>query len=607
MQKGYLGLVNLYKVQYPVYFNKNRRSKNISTIMIPKPHGGKLFDKNISDQEKHDILKNIRCFKKLALNEEQIDDVRNIGRGVYSPLEGFLGEKDFQEVVSNMRLCDGTVWPIPIVLDVSEKDLNDVKNGKEIILTNSNRRPIAIFKNAQIYSYDKDFFAKNVFGTLDRNHPGVKEVYKMGEYLIGGDIFLLDGSKEPFPEYNLSPKETREIFQKKGWKTIVGFQTRNVPHRGHEFLQKRALKKVDGLFIQPVVGEKKLEDFKDEFILASYEIVIDRYYPKDRVLLGILPLKMRYAGPREAIFHVVIRKNFGCTHFIIGRDHAGVGTYYPPFAAQEIFNNFEPEEIGIEILKYPEVVYCSSCKKCVFSKACSHPKENKISFSGTKLREKIKEKHSVPFYIIRPEVYYLLSSGSNALVDFWYKNGGLKNQKGFCLWFTGLSQSGKTTIANRVYEILKEKGLNVERLDGDTIRQNLSKDLKFSKEDRDENIRRVGSLAKLFTQRGIIVIASFISPYKKQRRELREKIQNFIEVFVNCPLEICEKTDKEGLYQKARQGEIQNFTVISDPYEKPENPEIELRTDKESIEDCTATIIKFVIEHKFLQIYEKKL
>lgn len=568
--------------------------------MIYRSQSRKLIKKNISGQEKHDIFKNIRYFKKLVLNKEQIDDIRNIGRGVYSPLEGFLRENNFQRVVSEMRLCDGTVWPIPIVLDVSEKDSGKVKNEEEIILINSNRKPIAILKDIQIYSYDKDFFAKNVFGTLDRNHPGVEEVYKKESYLLGGDIFLLDDSREPFPEYNFSPEETREIFQKRGWKIIVGFQTRNVPHRGHEFLQKEALKEVDGLFIQPAIGEKKLEDFKDEFILASYEILLDRYYPKDRVLLGVLPLKMRYAGPREAVFHAIIRKNFGCTHFIVGRDHAGVDNYYSPFAAQEIFNNFKSEEIGIEILKYPEVVYCNLCKKHIFLETCLHPKEEKISFSGTKLREKIQEKRQPPFYIIRPEVYYLLSSGSNTLVDFWYKDGSLKDQKGFCLWFTGLPQSGKTTIANKVSEILKEKGLNIERLDGNTIRQNLSKDLGFSKEDRDENIRRVGSLAKLFIQRGNIVIASFISPYKNQRQELKERIPNFIEVFVNCPLEICEKRDKGGLYQKAKEGKIQNFTGISDPYEKPENPKIELQTDKESIEDCTDKIIKFLIDNKFL-------
>lgn len=567
---------------------------------MPLPHGGKLIEKIIPKHEKAEVLRNLRYFKKLILTENQIDEVRNICRGVYSPLEGFLKEEDFLRVVSEMRLCNGVVWPIPIVLDISEKDTNKIKNEKEIVLTDSSKKPIAILKDIQIYSYDKKFFAKNVFGTLNRNHPGVKEIYRMHKYLIGGDLFLLDNSKDPFPEYNFSPKETRRIFKKKGWKTIAGFQTRNVPHLAHEFLQKEALKKVDGLFIQPVVGEKKLGDFKNEFILASYEIIVDRYYPKERVLLGILPQKMRYAGPREAIFHAIIRKNFGCTHFIVGRDHAGIGNYYSPFAAQEVFNNFKPEEIGIEILKYPEVMYCITCKKCVFFNSCSHPPESKISFSGTKLREIIKQKGQVPFYIIRPEVWWLLSMSNNTLVDLWYKNRKLKSQKGFCLWFTGLPKSGKTTIANKVYEYLKRRGLYVERLDGDEIRKSLSKDLKFSREDRIENIKRVCSLTKFFVQRGIPVVASFISPYKRQRQELRKEITNFIEIFVNCPLEICEQRDNEGLYQKAKKGKIPNFTGISDPYEEPENPEIELRTDKESVEECVSKVIKFLIKHKLI-------
>ena len=436
----------------------------------------------------------------LVLDEEKIREVKNIGRGVFFPLKGFLRKEDFESVVFQMRLKNGMVWPIPIVLDISEKDYQRIKREREILLNDSGGYSVALLENIEIYSYDKDLLAKNIFGALDKNHPGVEEIYKMGKYLVGGEISLLDDSKKLFPEYNFTPKETKKIFREKGWKTVVGFQTRNVPHRGHEFLQKYALReeKIDGLFIQPVIGKKKLEDFKDEFILASYEVLIDRYYPKDKVVLGILPLKMRYAGPREAVFHALIRRNFGCTHFIVGRDHAGVGNYYPPFAAQKIFNNFNQEEIGIKILKYPEVVYCTSCQKHAFRDACQHSKGVKISFSGTELRNKIRQGKQLPFYIIRPEVYYLLSSSSNTLVDFGYQDKDFKQQKGFCLWFTGLSQAGKTTISNKVYEILKKRGLKIERLDGDLIRQSLSKDLGFTREDREENIKRVGSLAKLF-------------------------------------------------------------------------------------------------------------
>ncbi len=540
-----------------------------------EPHGGKLVNK-ISNNKRE-------LSDALFLDKEQVKDIKNIARGVYSPLEGFLKKDDFEKVVSKMRLSDGTVWPIPIVLDIKEKK----EFGEEIALKDKEGNTVGVLKDPQVYSYDKDFFAENVFGTKDRNHPGVDAVYNMGDYLVGGEIELFVDSKQPFPDYNLTPKETREYFEKKEWDKVVAFQTRNVPHCGHEFLQKEALKKVDGLFVQPVIGEKKNADFKDEYIITSYEVLIDRYYPKDKVLLGILPLKMRYAGPREAVLHALIRKNFGCSHFIVGRDHAGVGDYYDPFAAHKIF---EEHETGVEIMKFPEVVYCPIEEKHIFKGQCPH--EEKISFSGTKLREYVQKKEQPPSYLLRPEVYYFLSHSHNSLVDDLYKKKD--KQKGFVLWFTGLSQSGKTTTANRVYEELKDRGLRVERLDGDIIRHYLSKDLGFSKKDRDENITRIRYVSKLLSENSLGVVASFISPYKSERAKLREDTENFIEVFCNCPLEIAEKRDTKGLYQKARKGEIKNFTGISDPYEAPENPEIELKTDKMPVQECVKKVMGYL-------------
>ena len=339
-------------------------------------------------------------YKTVSLDEEEIKDVKNIARGVYFPLQGFLRKKDFLKVVSEMRLVNGAVWSIPIVLDLERNEYSHVKNEKDIVLVDKQNLPIALLKNIEIFQYDKGFFAKNVFSTLDKNHPGVAEIYKMGDYLIGGEIELLDGSREPFPSYNFSPIETKKHFKKMGWQTICAFQTRNVPHLGHEFLQKEALKFIDGLFIQPVIGRKKTEDFKDEYILASYEILIERYYPKNKVLLGILPLKMRYAGPREALFHALIRRNFGCTHFIVGRDHAGIGNYYSKYQAQEIFKRFSKRELGIEILTFPEVVYCQKCKEHLFINGCLHSQKEKLRFSATKIRESIKNKKIPPFYFL---------------------------------------------------------------------------------------------------------------------------------------------------------------------------------------------------------------
>jgi len=560
------------------------------------PHGGKLVERIFSSKERQEVLKNVGEFETLSLDEEQVKDVKNIARGVYSPLTGFLREDDFQKVVSKIRLSDGTIWSIPIVLDISKKDFQRIKKEKDILLTDYTGKAVALLEDIQVYPYSKDFFAKNVFGTTDKGHPGAEDIYKMKEFLVGGDIRLLDNNREPFPEYNFSPKETRKVFQQRGWDTVVAFQTRNVPHRGHEFLQKTALKEANGLLIQPVIGKKKIDDFKDEYILISYEILINKYYPKNRVFLGILPLKMRYAGPREAIFHALIRKNFGCTHFIVGRDHAGVGNYYDPFEAQYIFDDFKKDELGITILKYLEVVYYPKKRMYTFIDQC--PPEGRVSFSGSKLREQIKLKEVPPSYLIRPEVFSFLAQSRNALVDGMYKK--TQNQKGFVLWFTGLSQAGKTTVANRVYEILEERGLKLERLDGDIVRQSLSADLGFSKEDRDENIRRVTHVAKLLSKNETGVICSFISPYKQTRNRIRKEVTNFIEIFCNAPLEVCEKRDKKGLYQKARRGEIQNFTGISDPYELPENPDIELKTAKETVEESANKVIRYLEENNFI-------
>lgn len=565
-------------------------------------HGGKLVNKISSSQEREEILNRGKSLRKLVLDKEKIKDVKNLANGIYSPLEGFLREEDFKRVVEEMRLQNGVVWPIPIVLDISKAEFEEIKNEKEILLTyrgspsvatyrgDGGWTPVALLEDIEIYSYDKDDFVQKVFSARNRNHPGVDEVYRMGDFLVGGEVLLLDDRKNYFPQYNFTPSETREIFEKRGWEKIVAFQTRNVPHRGHEFLQKKALEVCDGLFIQPVIGKKKIGDFKDEYILLSYEILIHKFFPKERVFLGILPLKMRYAGPREAVFHALIRKNFGATHFIVGRDHAGVGNFYSPFAAQEIFDNFKETDIGIEILKYPEVLYCPEKKNYVFKGEI--PEEKTISFSGTKLREAIKRKEMPPDYIIRPSVYAFLAQSDNALVDDAYNKN--EHQKGFVLWFTGLSQAGKTTTADRVYKILKEKGLKVERLDGDIVRKTISSDLGFSKEDRDENIRRIGLVSALLSQNGIGVITSFISPYRQERNRIRKEAQNFIEIFCNCPLEVCEQRDVKGLYEKARRGEIKNFTGISDPYEIPENPEIELKTDKENIETSANKVINYL-------------
>lgn len=564
-------------------------------------HGGKLVNQVLPPEKKEVVLSKAEIFKKIVLNKEQIADVKNIAFGVYSPLTGFLKKNDFEKVVKEMRLSTGIVWPIPIVLDITKEQAEELKNEKYILLINEQKKPIALLQEPEFYQYNKEETAQAVFGATDKNHPGVANLYQMKDILLGGEIKLIDDAKDIFPEYNFTPQETRNIFKNKDWQTITAFQTRNVPHRGHEFLQKQALQQTDGLFVQPVIGEKKLADFKDEFILGAYRLLLDNFYPKNKTLLGVLPLKMRYAGPREAVLHALIRKNFGCTHFVVGRDHAGVGDYYGPFEAQEIFNKFTPEEIGITILKLPKVIWCPACYEFVFENSCPHHSEVKISFSGTFLREKIEKRELVPPYFMRPEVYHLLSHSINPLTDDMYqKHNSQNNQKGFVLWFTGLPCSGKSTAANAVYNHLKEKGITVERLDGDIVRKSLTKDLGFTKEDRDENIRRVSFVASALSKNGIGVVASFISPYRRQRHGVRQESKNYIEIFCKCPLEVCEQRDVKGMYAKAKRGEIENFTGISDPYEEPENPEITLKTDQEAAKKSVQRIIDYLAKQNLI-------
>jgi len=562
-----------------------------------KPHGGMLIERICKGEQKESIKKLEKIGAILKIRNNHIQEAQNIAQGVFSPLEGFLEERDFLAVLDNMRLSSGVIWPIPIVLDVTTAQKNDLEGSDTILLADEAGNHVAFLHNPTFFEYDKRKFAKKVFGTLDQKHPGVHDVFGMNDYLVGGKIELLRKKIPLFSKHQKTPRQARREFKKKGWQNIVAFQTRNVPHRGHEFLQKEALKKADGLFIQPVIGQKKIDDFKDEYIIGSYEILIERYLPSGKAMLGVLPLKMRYGGPREAVLHALIRKNFGCTHFILGRDHAGVGNFYAPDAAQKIFDGFPRDEIGIEILKFPEVVYDNLRKRHCFIDEC--PRSNKIRFSGTKIREYVKNKTNTPEYLLRSEVYELLASSDNSLVDNNYTMK--KNKKGFVLWFTGLSGAGKSTIADLVYDHLKVNGTKIERLDGDVVRENLTQDLGFTKKDRDENVRRVGFVADLLSRNGVGVIASFISPYQQQRDELREKVENFIEVFVNAPLDVCERRDTKGLYKKARTGEIKNFTGISDPYDEPKNPDVELKTDIQTPEECLQQVLDYLEREGYLE------
>lgn len=383
-------------------------------LLIP-PHGGVLVNRVLSDKHANEAKQKADKLFSLTIDEEQIKDTKNIARGVLSPLTGFMNEADFRRVVDEMKLASGEVWSIPMVLDVTEEEATNLKTGDEVALKDASGNLVAILHVGDLYRFDVNHVARNVYGTTEAEHPGVARWQKMKPVLVGGMIDLVDNSKQPYYEFNLDPAETRVLFASKGWKTVVGFQTRNAPHRAHEYLQRLGLELCDGLFINPIIGEKKAGDFQNEMIMQTYQYMAEHVFPKNRVVCSILPSRMNYAGPRDAIYHAIIRKNFGCTHFVVGRDHAGVGTYYGTYAAQEIFETIP--DIGITILKFENSFMCKKCETVATEKSCGHTDADRIPPSGTKIRNLLLEKKPVPSEIMRPEVVNILLSVDNPFVE----------------------------------------------------------------------------------------------------------------------------------------------------------------------------------------------
>ena len=379
---------------------------------MPKPHGGRLVNREVPEHKRERFLEQAGELPTLNITEGQAKDVENIAKGVFSPLEGFLLQEDYSNVLDEKRLSNDLPWTLPIILDV-HNDLN-VRIGDAITLSYKDR-PLALMQVEEVYKYNKKEFAQKVYGTLDVRHPGVAKLRDMGDLLVGGKITLVREMETPFSKYNLRPVETRVLFKEKGWRTVVGFQTRNAPHLGHEYVQKTALTFVDGVFINPVIGRKKRGDFRDEVILEAYNVLIEHYYLKDRAVMSILPFEMRYAGPREAVFHAIVRKNFGCTHFIVGRDHAGVGDFYPPYAAQDIFDEFP--DLGIIPLFFKTFYYCKKCGGVVNEKICPHGEEQHVKFSGTRIRELLRRGQRPPREMMRPEVVDVILRSGNPFVE----------------------------------------------------------------------------------------------------------------------------------------------------------------------------------------------
>ena len=524
------------------------------------------------------------------LTPRQICDLELLMNGGFNPLKGFLSQADYNCVVENMRLADDALWPIPITLDVSQGFADSVELGQDIALRDQEGVILATITVTDSWLPNKAREAEMVFGSDDLAHPAVNYLHNQaGAVYLGGPV---TGIQQPvhydFRGRRDTPNELRAYFHKMGWRRVVAFQTRNPLHRAHQELTFRAAKEAQAnLLIHPVVGMTKPGDVDHFTRVRCYEAVLDQY-PSSTTAMSLLNLAMRMAGPREAVWHGLIRANHGCTHFIVGRDHAGPGKnsvgedFYGPYDAQELFRSFE-SEIGVEMVDFKHMVYVQ--ERAQYEPADEVEKGfTVLNISGTELRRRLSEGLEIPEWFSFPQV-----------VSELRKSRPPRDKQGFTVFFTGFSGSGKSTIANALMiKLMEMGGRPVTLLDGDIVRKNLSSELGFSKEHRDLNIRRIGYVASEITKNGGIAICAPIAPYSTTRHAVREDVEAFgafVEVHVATSIDECERRDRKGLYKLARAGKIKEFTGISDPYDVPKTPELRLETEYVEVDNCAHQVL----------------
>lgn len=563
------------------------------------PHGGKLVNLVAAPERAEEIKAESRDWPSWDLTGRQLCDLELLLSGGFSPLHGFMTRADYEGTCHNMHLKDGTLWPMPITLDVTEDFTKKLGKNSNVALRDPEGVMLAVLHVEEVWKPDREAEAKAVFGTTSIAHPGVAYLLKQANpWYVGG---RLEGVRLPshydFRLLRLTPAELRAEFSRLGWRRVVAFQTRNPMHRAHQELTMRAAKKVEAnLLIHPSVGMTKPGDVEYYVRVRCYQSMLPKY-PKDTVRLSLLPLAMRMGGPREALWHAIIRKNHGCTHFIVGRDHAGPGKdvdgkpFYGPYDAQEMLKSNE-KELGVTMVPFQMLVYLED--QDTYVPEPEVPAGARVlNISGTELRRRLAEGRELPAWFTFPEVARELQ-----------KSYLPRNRQGFTVFFTGLSGSGKSTIANVLrVKFLEMGGRPVTLLDGDIVRKNLSSELGFSKEHRDINIRRIGFVASEITKNGGIAICAPIAPYDSIRKEVRGVIQphgGFILVHLATPLETCEKRDRKGLYAKARAGILPQFTGVSDPYEPPDDASVNIDTSEMTPEEAAQEIFLHLEREGFI-------
>jgi sulfate adenylyltransferase len=544
-----------------------------ATTLIP-PYGGRLVDLLVPADELAEAREYASTLPSLQMSPRVVCDLELLASGGFSPLDRFMGEADFRGVLHEMRLADGTLFPIPVTLPVAADA--GLRVGTDIALRDSMNDLLAIMTIEELYPWDPADLAERVLGTQDSRHPLVHEMARWGRLNASGAIRVLQSPRHyDFQDLRRTPAQTREVLAQTGRQNVVAFQTRNPLHRVHEELTKRAIAEVDGvLLLHPSVGMTKPGDVDHYTRVRTYKALAQNYYDPDRIVLSLLPLAMRMAGPREALWHAIIRRNHGANHMVVGRDHAGPGKdstgkpFYGPYDAQNLVSQYQ-DEVGVTMMPFSELLYLPDEDR--YEETSKIPEGTRTAtISGTQVREEFLGKgRLLPAWFTRPETAEILAEAYPP-----------RHRQGLCIWLTGLSGSGKSTTAAVLSVLLLEAGRQVTELDGDVVRTHLSKGLGFTREDRDTNILRIGFVASEIVRHGGTVMCAAVSPYRETRDAVRAMMgeDEFIEVFVDTPLLVCEQRDVKGMYAKARRGEIKEFTGISDPYESPLNPEITLDT-----------------------------